>query len=109
MQHILESTATGALSIRSSSIFTPPLGLVIPANQTVKAEVPSVRPLSELFSLTSPEIPIGFNVQVTSGTIYAKEMDYWVNEVTSENADLEQVSGVLLITNLADYDIGITW
>jgi hypothetical protein len=109
MKYILETNAAGALFIQSAPVFTPPNGLVIPAGQTVKASVPSARTLQNLFADTSPSLPVGFNVQTSDGNLYAKDSGGWINELTQENADTDEVSGVLLLSNIEAYDIGITW
>lgn len=109
MKYTLTTDASGALSIESAPAFVPPLGLVIPANQTVKAQIPSARTVATLFSGSSPEIPIGFSVQVYAGSTFARDDGFWVNEETSANADSTSISGVVFLTNIASYDIGITW
>jgi hypothetical protein len=109
MKRILTTSSSGACQLAAAPEFTPPLGLVIPANQTVKAVIPSARTLATLFGGCSPEIPDGFGIQVYEGDIYARDGGSWINEVTSANADSASISGAIFLTNIASYDIGITW
>jgi len=109
MKYTLTTDASGALSIESAPAFVPPLGLVIPANQTVKADIPNSRTLASLFGGSSPAIPIGFSVETYAGGMFARDNGYWVNEETSANADSTSISGVVFLHNIASYDIGITW
>lgn len=109
MKRILTTSSSGACQLATAPEFTPPLGLVIPANQTVKAVIPSARTLATLFSGSSPEIPDGFGIQVYEGDIYARDGGSWINEVTSANADSDSISASFTVRNPASYDIGITW
>lgn len=109
MKYEVTSNESGQLSIKSAAAFVPPLGLVIPAKQTVRAVVPSSRTFATLFSSSSPNLPTGFQVQPYNGDVYVFDSGDWINEATSENANSTEVSGTIYLTNYGLYDIGMSW
>lgn len=89
----------------------PPLGLLLPAGQTVCHNLTSATTLGTLFT-SDDLLPTGFEVtdgEVTYGIDNAIEQGAWVDYATFERAESATLSGAIRLTNPSTDDIGITW
>ena len=87
----------------------PPLGLLIPASQTVAASVSST--LDGLVSHSIDPLPPGVEVILGGGsTLYGWDGGTWEDGILGGSVSGSTViSGDVLLRNLSATDIGITW
>ena len=108
MKYELTTDPDGAMSIQSVTQFAPPLGLVLPAKQDVRAAAPSGKTLGTLITSAHPAIPEGMEIHTTSD-LYVFVEGHWLNQFDETNADAVEISGLITLRNNSTYDVGITW
>jgi hypothetical protein len=108
MKYDLTTNTDGQVTLNTPAAFRPPLGLVLPAGQETRADITTATPLSSLISASHPTLPEG--TQAVTGTdVYVYSGMEWLDQTTEAPAGTASISGVIILRNNADYDIGITW
>ena len=108
MKYDLTTQPDGQVSLITPAAFRPPLGLVLPSGQETRADITAGIQLSNLISASHPSLPEGF--QVLTGTeMYIYSGTEWLNQTDESPAGTDVISGVIVLRNIASYDIGITW
>jgi len=106
--HTLSLDNSGVTLSRASTT-VPPLGLLVPAAQTVAASVSTT--LDGLASHSIDPLPPGVEVIIGGGsTIYGWDGSAWEDSILGGSVSGSTViSGDVLLHNLSTVDIGITW
>lgn len=89
----------------------PPLGMLVPAGQTIRVTLTSPITLGSWFTSSDP-LPGGFEVRTsteTYGIDHGFEPGAWVDYTFFQRAEAVVLSGQVYLTNPANYDVGITW
>lgn len=95
------------LTIARTPATAPPLGLIVPAKQSILQQVDTT--LDSVRNACVTEFPLGVAVHV-GGNIYAWDGSAWQDDVNSGPVTgATVIQGEAAIVNPAAYDIGITW
>jgi hypothetical protein len=108
MNYILNVRNDGSVKFTRHPSFVPPLGLTLPHGQDTSVTLPSGATLGAIFSSSSPSLPAGTQI-IKGPDIYVYTGAYWMDSGTFTNANNVPISGLILIRNNSNYDIGITW